>query len=193
MPRTHTGGVALPVIFGIGAFTGILTYFLFSQAAPGHSIFTPSMFFQPLPPPLTLPSKTLPETSSTKGGENTGTSTTAINNSENQANNDTSQIPANAVTIDILEGAAVQGNPTYQPDDAKAGIDSTVVWKNDDSVPHTATSGAGPDDSNAGKQFNSGLLDPGADYSIATNKIGSGEHPYFCQVHPYMKGKITIS
>jgi plastocyanin len=193
MPRTHIGRVALPVIFGIGAFTGILTYFLFSQAAPGHSIFTPSMFFQPLPPPLIPPSETLPETSSTEGGENTGKSTTAIN-SENQTNN-TSQIPANAVTIDILKGAAVQGNPAYQPDDAKAGIDSTmVVWKNDDSVPHTATSGAGPDDSNAGKQFNSGLLDPGADYSIATNKIGSGEHPYFCQVHhPYMKGKITIS
>jgi plastocyanin len=192
MPRTHIGRVALPVIFGIGAFTGILTYFLFSQAAPGHSIFTPSMFFQPLPPPLIPPSETLPETSSTEGGENTGKSTTAIN-SENQANN-TSQIPANAVTIDILKGAAVQGNPAYQPDDAKAGIDSTmVVWKNDDSVPHTATSRVGPDDSNAGKQFNSGLLDPGADYSIATNKIGSGEHPYFCQVHPYMKGKITIS
>jgi len=191
MPCTRTGRVALPVIFGIGAFTGILTYFLFSQAAPGHSIFTPSMFFQPLPPPLIPPSETLPETSSTEGGENTGTSTTAIN-SENQANN-TSQIPANAVTINILEGAAAQGNPAYQPDDAKAGIDSTVVWKNDDSVPHTATSGAGPDDPNAGKQFNSGPLDPGADYSIATNKIGSGEHPYFCEIHPYMKGKITIS
>jgi plastocyanin len=191
MPCTRTGRVALPVIFGIGAFTGILTYFLFSQAAPGHSIFTPSMFFQPLPLPLIPPSETLPETSSTEGGENTGKSTTAIN-SENQANN-TSQIPANAVTIDILEGAAAQGNPAYQPDDAKAGIDLTVVWKNDDSVPHTATSGAGPDDPNAGKQFNSGPLDPGADYSIATNKIGSGEHPYFCEIHPYMKGKITIS
>lgn len=190
MPRTHTGRVAFSVILGIGAFTGILAYFLFSQAAPGHSIFTPSMFFQPLPPPL-ISSETLPETSSTEGGENTGTSTTAIN-SENQANN-TSQIPANAVTINILEGAAAQGNPAYQPDDAKAGIDSTVVWKNDDSVPHTATSGAGPDDPNAGKQFNSELLDPGADYSIATNKIGSGKHPYFCEIHPYMKGKITIS
>jgi hypothetical protein len=48
--------VALPVILGIGAITGILAYFLFIQVTPGHTIFTPSMFFQHLPPPL-IPSE----------------------------------------------------------------------------------------------------------------------------------------
>jgi plastocyanin len=185
MPLTGPGRVAFSLILIIGAVTGVLAYVLFSQATPGHSIFTSSRFFEPLPPPL-IPSQSLPS------GEDTGeTTTSGAGSNENSANN-ASEIPANAVTIDILEGAAVQGNPNYQPDKTEAKIDSTIVWTNGDSLPHTATSGTEPDDANAGKLFDSGLLDSGQNYSIAADKIGTGEHPYFCQVHPYMKGMLTV-
>lgn len=92
-------------------------------------------------------------------------------------------MPPDAVIITILEGASVQGNPGYDPETAQVGIDQTVAWKNEDSVAHTATSG---------KLFDSSLLNPGDSYSIAAEKIGAGEHPYSCTVHPFMKGKIAI-
>jgi plastocyanin len=175
----QTGTVAFSIILGIGAVTGILAFFLFQQVTPGHKIFTPSMFFQPLPPPLN-PSEPASDAGDTFTAE-----------SANQTGS-TSQIPANAVIIHILEGAAVQGNPGYQPDKTDAKADSTLVWMNDDTASHTVTSGTGPQDANAGKQFDSSIIEPGSDYNIAASKIGSGEHPYFCQIHPYMKGSVAV-
>lgn len=177
----QTGTVAFSIILGIGAVTGILAFFLFQQVTPGHKIFTPSsMFFQSLPPPVE-PSEL------SSDGEETSTAESA-----GQTGN-ASQIPANAVTIHILEGAAVQGNPSYQPDKAEANADSTLAWINDDTASHTVTSGTGPQDASAGKQFDSSMIEPGGDYSIAADKIGVGEHPYFCQVHPYMKGSVVVT
>jgi plastocyanin len=177
----RTGSVAIPVIMGVAAVTGILSFFIFQQVVPGHAIFTPSMFFQPLPPQL-IQSEPI--------SHNGGFATAGAG--ANQTNN-TSQFPANAVTIHILQGAAVQGSLNFQPDKGKANADSTIVWINDDTASHTVTRGTGPQDPNAGKQFDSGMIAPGAHYSIAASKIGSGEHPYFCQIHPFMKGSITIS
>jgi plastocyanin len=87
------------------------------------------------------------------------------------------------VTISILEGSSVQGNPSFDPETAEAGADQTVAWKNDDTLPHTATSEG---------VFDSSLISPGGSYSIAAQEIGAGEHDYACTVHPYMKGKIVI-
>jgi hypothetical protein len=49
-------------------------------------------------------------------------------------------VPAGAMTITILEGSAVQGNPDYEPDAAQVPLNTEVFWENADSVPHTATS-----------------------------------------------------
>jgi plastocyanin len=179
----RVGRIAIPVIMGVAAVTGVLAFFIFQQVTPGHTIFTPSMFFQPLPPQLI-------QSEPISHNGDFATSTAGANASQT---NNTSQIPANAVTIHILQGAAVQGSPNFQPDKDKASGGSTVVWINDDTASHTVTSGTGPQDPNAGKQFDSGMIAPGAHYSIAASKIGSGEHPYFCQIHPFMKGSITIS
>jgi plastocyanin len=35
-------------------------------------------------------------------------------------------------------------------------------------------------------------MDPGKDHSIPASDIGAGEHPYFCQVHPYMTSTLTV-
>jgi len=58
---------------------------------------------------------------------------------------DESQCP-NVVTINILEGASVQGNPNYDPNTSTASSDALIKWINEDAEPHTATSGTGPSD-----------------------------------------------
>lgn len=172
MPKT--GKVAFSVIILLAAVTGGLSYVLFSMAAPGP-LFS-SAAFDPSPfggPPI-------------GGIEEEGGGTTAAE-TEQAGSNATGQnqtaIPPDAITISIPQGASVQGNPAYDPETAQAGMDKIVAWKNDDSAPHTATSG---------ELFDSGILNPGDTFTIAAEEIGGGEHEYICTIHPYMKAKIVI-
>jgi hypothetical protein len=60
--------------------------------------------------------------------------------------------------ISILQGAAVQGSPDYDPDPAQVPVSNKVVWDNQDTVPHTATSGTGAQDPNSAQLFDSGII-----------------------------------
>jgi len=95
-------------------------------------------------------------------------------------------------TINILEGASVQGSPDYDPDNltAKKGDQVTVV--NQDTVPHTATAGTGPQDPNSAKLFDTSLINPGESATISLAQANPGEVDFYCMVHPYMTGKITV-
>ena len=182
MPLPRTGRVALSVIIAIGALTGVLSYMVFSQAAPGP-ILTSARLFEPSP--FTgPPSGEIQE----KGGETGGQTSTAGSEQQSGANstgkNQTSAIPPGAVTINILKGASVQGNPAFDPETAQASTDKTIAWKNEDSTAHTATA--------QDKSFDSSIIDPGDNYAIPAKKIGAGEHQYSCTIHPYMKGTIVI-
>jgi plastocyanin len=99
---------------------------------------------------------------------------------------------AGGPTINILEGAAVQGSPDYDPDEltASAGAEVTVV--NQDTVPHTATSGTGPQDPNSAQLFDTSLINAGESATLSLAQVNPGQHDYYCIVHPYMTGKITV-
>src|SRR5215204_814466 len=103
--------------------------------------------------------------------------------------------PAAGTTITIQSGASVQGNPDYEPDAAEVPLNENVVWTNKDTVPHTATSGTGGEDPNSGKIFDTSIINGGEESSplqLAGAKEGD-EVPYYCQVHPYMTSKLTVS
>jgi len=109
----------------------------------------------------------------------------------------TEQPPAEAgtTTIAILHGAASQGSPDYDPDDGKVPLGNKVVWSNQDTVPHTATSGSGSEDPNKAKLFDTSIIMAGKS-SSATELKGAKEGDtfnYFCTVHPYMTGKFTVT
>jgi plastocyanin len=176
LPLPEPGRVAFPVIIAISAVTGVLSYVAFSQASPGP-LFTPAKLFETpfATGPATGEIKEDLEETTTAGSEGAGANATNQNKS--------APIPPDAVTITIPQGASVQGNPAYDPETAKASIDQTIAWKNDDSTPHTATSG---------KLFDSSLINSGESFSIAAEKIGAGEHDYACTVHPFMKGTLVI-
>ena len=57
----------------------------------------------------------------------------------------------------------------------------TVVWKNEDIVPHTAT---------AESDFDSGGLDQGESWQFVAKKKGS--FAYICTYHPTMKGSLIV-
>jgi plastocyanin len=102
--------------------------------------------------------------------------------------------PAAGTTITILSGASVQGNPDYEPDEAKVPLNDNIVWVNKDTVPHTATSGTGAQDPNSGKIFDTSIINGGEESSpVQITGVKEGDEiPYYCQVHPYMTSKLTV-
>ena len=87
---------------------------------------------------------------------------------------------ANKVEVKILQGSSTQGNPAYGPEPASAPSDALVTWVNEDTVPHTATSGTGPEDPETGKLFDTSIIMPAAKASVPAEKMGPGEHDYHC-------------
>jgi plastocyanin len=97
--------------------------------------------------------------------------------------------------VAILAGASVQGNPNFSPATAKLPLNSKVVWQNKDNTVHTATSGTGASDPNSGKIFDTKLINAGSSSTpveLKGAKVGD-VIPYYCQIHPYMTAKLTVS
>lgn len=106
--------------------------------------------------------------------------------------NQTGTAAGPSVTLTIPEGASVQGNPAYDPDPLTVTAGDVVEVSNQDTVPHTATSGSGPEDPESGSQFDTSIIDAGATAQIDTANLAAGDIPYHCTVHPYMLGTMTV-
>jgi cytochrome c oxidase subunit II len=96
------------------------------------------------------------------------------------------------VTLTILEGSSIQGNPDYDPDELKVKKGDKVTVNNADTMPHTVTNGESGSDPNSGKLFDTSIINGGDSAEIDTAAVDAGEHPYYCMVHPYMTGTLTI-
>jgi plastocyanin len=99
---------------------------------------------------------------------------------------------AAGATINILEGAATQGSPDYDPKELTAKVGDEINVVNLDTVPHTVTSGTGPNDANKGQVFDTDIIIGGESAKISLTEVDPGQYDYFCIVHPYMTGKITV-
>ena len=95
--------------------------------------------------------------------------------------------------MSIPSGAATPGNPPYAPETLTVKKGDAVNVVNDDSAPHTATSGTEPSDPNAGNSFDTSLIMAGQSGKIDTSALDAGDYPYHCTVHPFMKGTITVT
>jgi len=97
---------------------------------------------------------------------------------------------------DIVLVASIQGNPNYEPYNVVVNRDDLVTWLNADTAPHTVTSGAGIDDADSSKLFDSGSLGQGQKSSMPAEQLLDEELgtslDYYCTVHPFMKGKLTV-
>jgi plastocyanin len=97
-----------------------------------------------------------------------------------------------AVTLTILEGSAIQGNPDFDPDELTAAAGSEVTVTNQDTVPHTVTSGTGPTDPNSAQLFDTSLINGGGSATLSLAQVAAGQYGYYCMVHPYMTGSIVV-
>jgi plastocyanin len=103
-------------------------------------------------------------------------------------------------TITILAGSQFAGceaeDKCWSPSTLTVAEGTTVTWMNDDSAGHTVTSGT-PGATDAGTLFDS-TTDPAGFLIKATASWShtfdeEGEYPYFCQVHPWMVGKVVVT
>jgi plastocyanin len=88
-------------------------------------------------------------------------------------------------TVNIPSGAWDKNqNSFYEPATITVGEGSTVSWINGDSVVHTVTS----------KQqglFDSSIIASGQQWQHTFDE--EGEYDYYCILHPWMEGKVSIS
>jgi nitrite reductase (NO-forming) len=116
-------------------------------------------------------------------------------NNGNSNNGSSDVIPSNNHEISIVQGS---GNPNnevfYDPSPLAIEQGTNVVWVNNDSLPHTATSGNLDNQEAAppGALFDTGILGPGQRSEAITIDTDAGIHDYYCALHPYMKGQMTI-
>src|SRR5215217_1195333 len=96
------------------------------------------------------------------------------------------------VTLTILEGSSIQGNPDFDPDELKAKKGDKILVKNADTMPHTVTNGKSSTDPNSAKIFDTSIINGGDSAEIDTSNIDAGTNPFYCMVHPYMTGSLII-
>jgi plastocyanin len=96
-------------------------------------------------------------------------------------------------SVSIVSGASTLTTDAYSPNPIQVSVGTTVTWTNNDSQPHTVTSGSNGQPDN---KFNSSpnftpLLNPGQTFSFTFTE--EGEYPYFCTLHPNMVGTVSVS
>ena len=123
--------------------------------------------------------------SNTTGGNQTG----AAGNQTSAAGNGTAAAPSSGgVEVSIVQGASGKTDDAYDPNPAQVEAGGTVTWTNNDSTPHTATSGQ---DGQPDGTFDSGILQQSESFSFVFET--AGEYPYFCTLHPNMVGTVSVS
>ena len=130
------------------------------------------------------PAKTTSPSTTTSG--TSGNATTASGGSSTQ------QGAAAGATLTILEGSSIQGNPAFDPKELKVKKGDTINVKNADTMMHTVTNGKSSTDPNSAKLFDTKFINGGESAEIETSNIDAGTYPFYCLVHPYMTGSLTI-
>lgn len=97
-------------------------------------------------------------------------------------------------SVSIPAGTSVPGceetNECYIPYDVTIDVGGEVTWSNDDTAAHTVTAG-NPSDGPSGL-FDSSLFMAGTTYSVVFDDFEPGTYDYFCMVHPWMMGLVTV-
>jgi len=111
--------------------------------------------------------------------------TTSTTSTTKSTSSTSSTAPTSAVHVSIQAGAGTNTSSLgYSPDTITIviGVNNTVVWVNDDNMPHTVTA--------TNKLFDSGNMNPGDTFSYTFTSPGT--YTYGCSYHPWMKGTVIV-
>lgn len=91
--------------------------------------------------------------------------------------------------VKILEKSCMDHNGKYlEPEFLSINVGDKVIWENEDTAYHTITSGS--PEKGADGMFDSALIMSGQKFEIKMDKKGT--FTYFCALHPWKTGKITV-
>jgi len=93
-----------------------------------------------------------------------------------------------SVSVSMPNGVGTSQGLNYVPASATVAKGGSVVWKNNDPVPHTVTSTSVPSGASG---FDSGNMNPNATYTVTFTV--SGTYQYECSYHPWMHGTVIVT
>lgn len=109
---------------------------------------------------------------------------------------------SNEISIVVIpEGASFESNPSFLVPDVikvKIGVNNTMRWVSQDTVPHGLRSDSGYTDPITGAAFDTmrsselggGFLLPGGSYEFTFRE--AGEFGYHGEPHPWMQGTVIV-
>ena len=108
------------------------------------------------------------------------------------ATNATSADGGNQTTVVMpLGSSAATSGEGYEPDPVTVSPGGSVIWDNQDNALHTATSG-NPETAVTDGKFDTGLLGANQASEPITMPTEPGEYTYFCTLHPFLVGTVTV-
>jgi plastocyanin len=88
-----------------------------------------------------------------------------------------------------LGSSAATSGAGYEPPTVTVSPGGSVIWDNQDNALHTATSGESPTPDG---KFDSGLIGANQASKPVTMPAEPGEYKYFCTLHPFLVGTVTV-
>jgi len=100
--------------------------------------------------------------------------------------------PPQTYSVSLAEGSGVPGceitDECYLPYSLDIWVSDTVSWNNVDSAAHTVTSGS---PNNHDGNFDSGMMMVNQSWEFTFTD--SGEYDYYCVLHPWMQGTVSVN
>jgi cytochrome c oxidase subunit 2 len=146
----------------------------------------------PTSTPITTPNATVVPNEQQTATQQQPSTTNATSAAAGGGEGNATSAAAGGVTLTILEGSSIQGTPDYDPDELTVKKGETILVDNVDTMPHTVTNGKSGSDPTSGKLFDTSIINGGDSAEMDTSTIDAGTHPYYCMVHPYMTGTLTV-
>jgi len=88
-----------------------------------------------------------------------------------------------------LGSSAATSGAGFEPPTVTVSPGGSVIWDNQDNALHTATSGESPTPDG---KFDSGLIGANQASKPVTMPTEPGDYKYFCTLHPFLVGTITV-
>ncbi len=93
-----------------------------------------------------------------------------------------------SVSVSIPNGVGSSQGLNYLPASVTVAKGGSVVWRNNDPVPHTVTATTVP---TGASHFDSGNMNPNATYTVTFTVDGT--YNYVCSYHPWMHGTVIVT
>ncbi|HSN96146.1 MAG TPA: plastocyanin/azurin family copper-binding protein [Nitrososphaeraceae archaeon] len=90
-----------------------------------------------------------------------------------------------------LGSSSATGGKGYEPPTVTVSSGGTVIWDNQDNALHTATSG-NPETATPDGKFDTGLIGANQQSKPLTMPTEPGDYVYFCTLHPFLVGTVTV-